>query len=148
MDPKLREDPRVVLHEKTDARILNEEHIPEAVDLITVDVSFISLTKVLPSVVRFLKEDGLLLTLVKPQFELCPKKVRKGVVREREFRREAILKVAEHIKELGFKVRGVIKSFPKGSKGNEEFFLLSSRKGEIANLKEEVERALDETESL
>lgn len=144
MDFKLRKDPRVVLHEKTDARALTEEHIPERVDLITVDVSFISLTKVLPSVARFLKDTGYILALVKPQFELSPKKVRKGIVREREHRKEAVLKVANFLKEIGFYVHGITKSFPKGTKGNEEFFILASRRPKEIDVEREVEKALDE----
>lgn len=143
MDPKLRDDPRVVLYEKTDARDLTDKHVPEKVDLITVDVSFISVTKVLPNVIKFLRENGLLLVLVKPQFELCPKKVKKGVVRERGLRRKAVLKVANFLQELGFKILGVIKAFPKGTKGNEEFFLLASKEGEEINLEEALEEALD-----
>ena len=144
MDFRLREDPRVVLYEKTDARALTDNHVPEKVDLITIDVSFISLTKILPTVVRFLEEDGLILALVKPQFELCPKKVKKGIVRDRGHRKEAVLKVASSLKELGFNVLGVVKSFPRGNKGNEEFFLLAGREGTPVELEREVERALDE----
>ncbi|MDQ7081667.1 MAG: TlyA family RNA methyltransferase [Aquificota bacterium] len=144
MDPKLRTDPRVVLYEKTDARKLDESHIPEKVDLITVDVSFISLTKVLRNLVRFLKEEGLLLVLVKPQFELSPREVKKGVVRERYLRKKAVLKVARFVVELGLKVLGVMKAKPRGSKGNEEFFLLCSFSGDNIDIEPQVERALDE----
>ncbi|AAC06935.1 TlyA family rRNA (cytidine-2'-O)-methyltransferase [Aquifex aeolicus] len=144
MDYKLRQDPRVVLYEETDARELSEEHVPEKVDLITCDVSFISSTKVLPNVFKFLKEDGLLLVLVKPQFELCPRKVKKGVVREKEHKREALQKVVNFLKENGFRILGVIKSKPKGTKGNEEFFVLAGRKGEEVNLSEAIEKALEE----
>ncbi|MFN3976156.1 MAG: TlyA family RNA methyltransferase [Aquificaceae bacterium] len=128
MDPKLRHDPRVVLYEETDARELTEKHIPQQVDLITVDVSFISSRKVLPNVLRFLKEDGLLLVLVKPQFELEPKKVKKGVVKEDDFKREAIMGVVEFLKSFGMNIGGVIKAKPKGTKGNEEFFVLAGKK--------------------
>lgn len=144
MDPKLREDPRVILYEKTDARKLTEEHVPEKVDIITVDVSFISLTKVLPNVVRFLKEEGLLLALVKPQFELSPKEVRKGVVRSKELRKKALLKVIDFLRELGFDIGGVAKAFPKGAKGNEEFFLLAGRDEGTKNIEEKVVLALEE----
>ncbi len=137
MDVKLRQDPRVILYEETDARSLTEEHIPEKVDLITVDVSFISSTKVLPHVVNFLREGGRLLVLVKPQFELEPKKVPKGVVKRDEHKKEAVLKVIDKIHELGFKVCGVVKSRPKGSKGNEEFFVLAGGCEEI-----NIERAV------
>lgn len=145
MDPKLRGDPRVILYEKTDARSLTPEHIPEKVDIISVDVSFISATKVLPGVVPFLKEEGILLVLVKPQFELCPREVRKGVVRDRGLRRKAVLKVGSFLKEMGFGIGGVLKAHPKGAKGNEEFFLLAGRNVDEIDLEEEIERALDYT---
>lgn len=127
MDPKLRHDPRVVLYEETDARELTERHIPQLVDIITVDVSFISVRKILPSVLRFLKEDGILLVLVKPQFELEPKKVKKGIVKEDEFKKEAILSVVEFIRSFDMNIGGVIKAKPKGAKGNEEFFVLAGK---------------------
>ena len=130
LDQKLRQDPRVVSYEKTDARKLTEEHIPEKVDLITVDVSFIPLEKVLPSVIPFLKEDGLIIALVKPQFELSPKDVKKGVVKDPSKRREAIEKVAHFAaKNLNLSLLGVTKSAPKGPKGNEEFLLLLKKDG-------------------
>ena len=81
---------------------------------------------------------------MKPQFELCPKKVKKGIVRDREHRKEAVLKVASSLRELGFNVLGVVKSFPRGSKGNEEFFLLAGREGMPVELERGLERALDE----
>ncbi len=127
MDQKLRQNSRVILYEETDARELTEEHIPEKVDIITMDVSFISSTKLLPNVVRFLKDDGLLLVLVKPQFELHPKYVKKGVVKEEDKKVEAIVKVAEFLRDLGYSPMRVIKAKPRGSKGNEEFFLLAKK---------------------
>ncbi len=139
MDLKLRSDPRVILHEKTDARRLTEEHVPEKVDLITVDVSFISSTKVLPRVVEFLKKDGTLLVLVKPQFELSPKEVKGGVVRERELRKKAVLKVANFLKGLGFSPVDVVRAHPKGAKGNEEFFLMAKRNGKEADIERKLE---------
>ena len=148
LDYRLRKDPRVVLYEKTDARALSEEHIPDKVDLITVDVSFISVTKVLPSIYKFLKEDGLMLILVKPQFELCPRKVKKGIVREKEHRREALTKVAHFLTESGFSVLGIVKSFPKGTKGNEEFFILASKMGKSVDIAHEVEKSLEEEEGI
>jgi 23S rRNA (cytidine1920-2'-O)/16S rRNA (cytidine1409-2'-O)-methyltransferase len=145
MDPKLRQDPRVVLYEETDARELTEKHIPEKVDLITMDVSFISSKKLLPVVVKFLKEEGFLLVLVKPQFELLPKFVKKGVVRDDEKKAQAVLDVANFLKELGFSVLRVIKAKPKGAKGNEEFFVFAKRgeKG-IEDLESEVWNAVKE----
>ena len=145
MDPKLRKDPRVILYERTDARSLTPEHVPEKVDMITVDVSFISVTKIIPSVIPFLKENGILLVLVKPQFELSPKEVKKGVVRDRGLRKRAVLKVANFLRGLDLKVGGVIKAYPRGTKGNEEFFLLAGREIGEVDIEKETERALDYT---
>jgi 23S rRNA (cytidine1920-2'-O)/16S rRNA (cytidine1409-2'-O)-methyltransferase len=145
MDQKLRQDPRVVLYEETDARELTEKHIPEKVDLITMDVSFISSKKLLPVVVKFLKEEGFLLVLVKPQFELPPKFAKKGVVKDDEKKAEAVLDVANFLKDLGFSVLRVIKAKPRGTKGNEEFFLFAKRGQEgIENLEGEVWNAVKE----
>jgi 23S rRNA (cytidine1920-2'-O)/16S rRNA (cytidine1409-2'-O)-methyltransferase len=145
MDQKLRQDPRVVLYEETDARELTEKHIPEKVDLITMDVSFISSKKLLPVVVKFLKEEGFLLVLVKPQFELPPKFVKKGVVKDDEKKAQAVLDVANFLKDLGFSVLRVIKAKPRGTKGNEEFFLFAKRgQGGIEDLKGEVWNAVKE----
>ena len=144
MDYKLRQNPKVILYEETDARELTEEHIPEKVDTITCDVSFISATKVLPNVLRFLKEDGELVILVKPQFEVGPKKVRKGIVREEKYRREAVEKVVNFLREHGFKILGITKARPKGTKGNEEFFVYAKRSGKEVNLERAIEEALKE----
>ncbi|MFN3598479.1 MAG: TlyA family RNA methyltransferase [Aquificaceae bacterium] len=145
MDPNIRNDPRVVLYEETDARELTEKHIPERVDIITVDVSFISVLKVLPNVLKFLKEEGILLVLVKPQFELEPKKVKKGIVREASYKKEAIIKVVEFLRSFGLKIGGIMKAKPKGTKGNEEFFLFAGKNiQEIKYIDMMVEDALRE----
>jgi len=148
LDQKLRQDPRVVSYERTDARNLTEEHIPEKVDLLVVDVSFIPLEKVLPSVVKFLKEDGLIIALVKPQFELSPKDIKKGVVRDPSKRREAVEKVARFaVENLKLSLLGITKSAPKGPKGNEEFLLLLRKDGRgyiPPDWNEMVEKALKE----
>jgi len=147
LDPKLRNDPRVVALEKTDARNLSPELIPERVDLITADLSFISLTKVLESLIPLLKEGGLMLVLVKPQFELSPREVKKGVVRDPADRMRAVEKVANFARELGLSVLGVTKSSPRGPKGNEEFFLLlkKDREGRLPqNWEEALRRAIEE----
>ncbi len=145
MDPKLRHDPRVILYEETDARDLTEAHVPEKVDLITVDVSFISVKKILPNVLRFLKEEGILLVLVKPQFELEPKKVKKGIVREEAYKREAVYNVVNFLMSMGMNIGGIIKAKPKGAKGNEEFFVLAGKNIKpVENLEEVLENALRE----
>ena len=122
---KLRKDERVIYYEEKDARDLTENEILEKVDLITIDVSFISLTKIIPSVIKFLKENGYLLVLVKPQFELERKYVKNGVVRDENLRMLAVEKIKNFLKNLNFEIIGVCKSYPPGPKGNEEFFILS-----------------------
>ncbi len=127
LDWKLRKDSRVVSYEKLDARKITKDHVPQKVDIITVDVSFISLTKILEHVVGFLKDEGVMICLVKPQFEVHPKYVRKGIVKDQLAKKTAILKVVDLLKKLGFHVYAIRKAFPRGSKGNEEFFVLCGR---------------------
>ncbi|MCS6957383.1 MAG: TlyA family RNA methyltransferase [Aquificaceae bacterium] len=146
MDPHLRQDKRVALYEETDARNLTERHVPEKVDLITIDVSFISVKKIIPHVLKFLKEDGLLLVLVKPQFEVGPKKVKKGIVRSEEDKKMAVARVIDLLRSLGLKVGGIMKAKPRGTKGNEEFFLLAGWSIEdIQNTEEALKSAIEET---
>ncbi len=144
MDLKLRQDPRVILYEKLDARNIGKEHVPEKVDIITVDVSFISQCKILSNVLSFLKDSGILLSLVKPQFELSPKQVRKGIVRSVEDKKEAIRKVVECIKKEGLYIKGIVKAFPKGTKGNEEFFICAKSEKPDINIDNEIGRAVYE----
>jgi 23S rRNA (cytidine1920-2'-O)/16S rRNA (cytidine1409-2'-O)-methyltransferase len=130
IDLRMREDPRVTVLERINARSLSPADLPFPPDLATVDVSFISLTKVLPAVVACLKPDGELLAMVKPQFELGRERVRKGVVRDPADRREAILAVAHAATELGLAVRGFASSGLPGPKGNRETFVWCAREGE------------------
>lgn len=119
---KLRADPRVVNLENVNLRHAGPELIPEPVDAVVADVSFISLTLILPPCLRFLKPGGLLVALVKPQFELEPREVNKGVVRDEALQRKAVDKVATFaVSELGLELRGVVPSRIKGPKGNQEY---------------------------
>ncbi len=144
LHPKIREDRRVIWFEKLDARDLTEEHVKEKVDLITVDVSFISVTKILPRIVRFLKETGLLIVLVKPQFEVGPKGVKKGIVKDPELKKAAIRKVVDELTSLGLKVKKIVKASPKGVRGNEEFFIVAGFKGDKINIDLEISGAVAE----
>ncbi len=127
----LRTDPRVINLERTNIRYITEEQIPEPVDFISVDVSFISLTLVLPVAYRLLKENAQMVCLVKPQFEAGKDKVgKKGVVREPEIHREVIRKVANCAKELNFMLSGLDYSPIKGPEGNIEY-LLFLKKSEV-----------------
>ncbi|MBA3060875.1 MAG: TlyA family rRNA (cytidine-2'-O)-methyltransferase, partial [Nitrospirae bacterium] len=120
----LRNDPRVILLERTNIRHLERKRIPDIIDIATIDVSFISLTKVIPKVLEFLKEDGEILALVKPQFEVGKGEVGKGgIVREEEKRLAAVDSVRTEIETAGLYTIGVFESPVRGQKGNIEYFL-------------------------
>lgn len=127
---KLRRDPRVATLEAVNARKFDAGLLPEPVDLVTVDVSFISLTLVLPPLIAAVRPGGLLLPMVKPQFELGRGRVpRGGVVRREEDRSEAVDKVAACASGLGLEALGRSASGLKGPKGNLEYFLLLRKNG-------------------
>lgn len=135
LDWRLRQDPRVLVMERLNARYLGHSHLPFRPELITVDVSFISLAKLMPPVVASGADRFDLLGLVKPQFELGKEKVGKGgVVRDADDRREAIRKVAEAARQEGLAVRGLASSGLPGPKGNRETFVWASRNGDAIDL--------------
>jgi 23S rRNA (cytidine1920-2'-O)/16S rRNA (cytidine1409-2'-O)-methyltransferase len=124
----LRTDPRVVSMERTHAARLepgSADHItlPDPATLAVIDVSFISLTRVLPGVKAALNAGGEVVPLVKPQFEADPAEAPKGVVREPAVRRAAVDRIAEFASSIGFDVRGEIVSPLRGPAGNVEFLL-------------------------
>ena len=123
LDVRMREDPRVHVIERLNAREILPADLPFEPSLATVDVSFISLTKVLPAVARCLEPGGEILAMVKLQFELGRERVWRGVVRAAADRREAIVKVARAAQELGLPVRGFASSGLPGPKGNRETFV-------------------------
>jgi len=119
---KLRQDERVINLERTNVRHAEADLIPEPVDVIVADVSFISLTKILPACMQFLKPGGELVVLIKPQFELGPGLTDKGVVRDDALRQEAIEIVTNFCRdELGLTIEGVVPSKILGPKGNQEY---------------------------
>jgi 23S rRNA (cytidine1920-2'-O)/16S rRNA (cytidine1409-2'-O)-methyltransferase len=126
LDVSLRNDPRVVVREKVNARYLLPESFDEPIDFVSIDVSFISLTLILPAVVTFLR--GELVALIKPQFEVGKHEVGKGgIVRDEEKRRAAIDRVVACARELGIEVKQVIKSPVKGAEGNVEYLMWGAR---------------------
>ena len=128
---KLRNDDRVICMEKTNFRYVTPEQIADVLDFASVDVSFISLTKILNPAYQLLKENATMVCLIKPQFEAGKEKVgKKGVVREAKTQEEVIEKVILHCEELGFVVEGLSYSPIKGPEGNIEF-LLFIRKNKI-----------------
>ncbi len=128
-DLRLREDPRVRLLERTNARFLTRADVPETVDLVTVDVSFISATLLLPSV-REIAPQADLLVMVKPQFEVGRARVGKGgVVRDDADRAAAVAQVRAAAEALGWAAHGEAESRLPGPKGNREVFLWLSPRG-------------------
>jgi 23S rRNA (cytidine1920-2'-O)/16S rRNA (cytidine1409-2'-O)-methyltransferase len=128
---KLRQDPRVVVIERTNIRALEPQLVPEPADIAVVDVSFISLEKVIPAVLKLLKLNSEIIALIKPQFEAGKESVGKGgIVRDQAARTAAVEKVSECIRGLGLEIRGVIPSPITGQDGNVEFLIHAVRRGQ------------------
>jgi 23S rRNA (cytidine1920-2'-O)/16S rRNA (cytidine1409-2'-O)-methyltransferase len=125
---KLQKDPRVINLERRNIRYLKREEVSEEADLILVDTSFISIEKFLPHLVGFLKEEGDLLCLIKPQFEVGKGEVGKGgVVKDSKLHQKVVDRISQFGRELGFTVRGITESPLLGPKGNKEFFIRLKR---------------------
>jgi 23S rRNA (cytidine1920-2'-O)/16S rRNA (cytidine1409-2'-O)-methyltransferase len=125
---KLRQDPRVLVHEKTNARYLSDAIVTEPVDLIVCDASFISLAKVLDRALDFAKPGGRLIALVKPQFEAERGEIGKsGVVRDPAVHARVCAAAADWVRARGWEVEGVIESPITGPEGNVEFLLAARR---------------------
>jgi 23S rRNA (cytidine1920-2'-O)/16S rRNA (cytidine1409-2'-O)-methyltransferase len=126
---KLRTDPRVVVMERANIRELPSDALPGPVDLVTIDVSFISLRIVIPAVLKFMKNEGNIIALIKPQFEIKKGKVGKGgVVRDPEDHRLVIQELMAFFNEIGLKSGTAIPSPILGPKGNKEFLIHLHRK--------------------
>jgi 23S rRNA (cytidine1920-2'-O)/16S rRNA (cytidine1409-2'-O)-methyltransferase len=129
LDWKLRQDLRVKLVERN-ARFLRTEDLGEPAELVTVDVSFISVSKVLPAIVPLVAPDADFLILIKPQFELEKREVGKGgIVRNAALHEKAIERVTAAARESGLEIIGVRPSRIQGAEGNQEFFLHARRRG-------------------
>lgn len=127
---KLRQDERVRVIERTNARHLSRQDVPEPVDLATMDVSFISVEKIMPAVLDLLAPPGDLVILVKPQFEAGPSRVgKKGVVRDPEVHREVLERILLAARGLGLAPLGLTHSPIRGEEGNIEFLLWLGRPG-------------------
>jgi len=123
LDWGLRNDPRVTVIERSNARELTADELPYRPGLATVDVSFISVAKVVPAIAGCLEPGGALLAMVKPQFELGKGRARAGVVRDPADRREALLAAATAIEDAGLGIRAFASSGLPGPKGNLETFV-------------------------
>jgi 23S rRNA (cytidine1920-2'-O)/16S rRNA (cytidine1409-2'-O)-methyltransferase len=127
---KLRQDDRVIVHEQTSARILTKAHIPEPIDLVVCDASFISLSKVLERPLSFARAGARLLALIKPQFEAGREEVGKGgVVRDPDVHLRICSEVKSWLTDLGWIVEGLVESPIKGPEGNIEFLIAAHRPG-------------------
>jgi 23S rRNA (cytidine1920-2'-O)/16S rRNA (cytidine1409-2'-O)-methyltransferase len=125
----LRSNERVVLMEKTNIRYLDKDLVPDEIDIATIDVSFISLLKVIPNVIGFLSSKGEIVALIKPQFEAGRKDVGKGgVVKDEKKQLEVVEKIKNESGKIGFDVKGITKSPVKGPKGNVEYFIYLKKK--------------------
>jgi 23S rRNA (cytidine1920-2'-O)/16S rRNA (cytidine1409-2'-O)-methyltransferase len=124
LDWRLRNDPRVIVFERTNIRYLKLQDLPRPADLATIDVSFISLKLVLPQVKTLLLPDHEIVALIKPQFEVGKGKVGKGgVVRSHEEHERVVEEIKRAAVKLGYAIRGVIESPLLGPAGNKEFFI-------------------------
>jgi 23S rRNA (cytidine1920-2'-O)/16S rRNA (cytidine1409-2'-O)-methyltransferase len=123
LDWKLRKDPRVVVREQVNARYLSNREVPEPIDLAVADVSFISVTMIVPAIAPLLAEHAEMVILVKPQFELERKQVGKGgIIRDPRLHREACQRVEDAVRQLGFET-AILPSPILGAEGNQEFLL-------------------------
>lgn len=125
---KIRNDPRVEVREHLNARQLSRTDIPQPIDVCVIDVSFISLTLILPNAFELLSPTGVILALIKPQFELQREDVgRGGIVSDPALHEKAQRKVADFVAGQGHTVAGLVASPIKGTDGNQEFFLCARR---------------------
>lgn len=124
LHPSLRSEPKIISLEQQDARTLTAAIIPDPIDLLVTDASFISLTKVLPVPLKFLRRGGEAVLLIKPQFELGPDALNKnGVVKDVERAQDAPRLISSWMTDYGFTVKGQIKSPIRGGSGNSEFLI-------------------------
>ncbi len=125
LDWRLRNDPRVRVMERVNARYLKLEDIGEQVDISTIDVSFISLTKIVPVVLQIIKPRGVLIILIKPQFEVGKGEVgRGGIVKDKSKRMEVVAKITSFVKGIGVEVVDVLPSPILGADGNQEYLIV------------------------
>ena len=152
LDWKLRQDPRVVCMERTNARYLTAEQIPEALDFVSVDVSFISLGLILPALRPLLAEEANLVCLIKPQFEAGKDKVgKKGVVRDPKVHLEVLEQFLRHAAENALTVKGMTYSPIKGPEGNIEYLgwlTTAAGENEIPDLNTLVSKSHEQLEKV
>ena len=127
LHPALRGRHEIVLLQNADARALDRKLVPEPIDLLTVDISFISMKLILPSSLKLAASRANLIALIKPQFEAGRKLVRKGIVRNADVQWDVCIDIAKFIEKLGWRVSGIMESPIKGGEGNREFLIGAAR---------------------
>jgi 23S rRNA (cytidine1920-2'-O)/16S rRNA (cytidine1409-2'-O)-methyltransferase len=146
LDWRLRNDERVIVMEGINARNLTGDELHELVDIVVIDTSFISLTKIIPAAVQFLKPDGIMVPMVKPQFEVGRELVSKGgVVRDPALHYDVLRTVATFLYNLSLTVLGIALSPLPGPKGNREFFIhaVNTAPGDkTVNIENQIEKAV------
>ena len=127
LDWKLRNDARVTVHENQNARLLDRTHVPEPIDLLVCDVSFISVTLVLPPAIPLLRERAHMVILIKPQFEAGRDQVGKGgIIRDKQVHQQVCQRIESFVQQLGYQT-SIIDSPILGAEGNREFLLYAHR---------------------
>lgn len=127
LHPSLRDDPRITSRESCDARTLMRQDFADAPWLIAIDVSFISLSLILPAVLPLAADNAYLVALIKPQFEVGPAALKKGIVKDDAAREECVKRIEALVVSLGWQVRGVIDSPIAGGDGNIEYLIAAER---------------------
>lgn len=121
---RLRKHPRVINLEGLDARMVSDAEVPEPVDIVVADLSFIGLAKAIPAGLARLKPGGRLITLIKPQFEAGPNAGKRGIIRDEALQAEILTRVADEVAQLGVSVQSTLPSPIEGGDGNREFLLM------------------------
>jgi len=148
IDLSLRNDERVHLFENTNIRYVETDYFGVRFDMATIDVSFISLDKVIPVVASLLGEDGQIIALIKPQFEAGRRYISKGVVKDPDVHKSVIKNVCELSQRIELVVKGITYSPIKGPAGNIEYFVwLQKGNGYILNIEEEIDKVVSEATS-
>lgn len=142
-DYTLRNNEKVVLLERTNARYLTKEEIPEVLDIVVMDVSFISITKILPVLGPLTTNEADIVSLIKPQFEGKREYLKKGIVKEKRYHYEILKNLLHSITNMNFSVVDVTYSPIKGGKGNIEFFFHIRKNGSIVEM-EVIDKVVDE----
>ncbi len=123
LDSKLRNNPKVIVYERTNIRNINDSFFDEKIDVVVVDVSFISITKFLHNIIKFLNDDFIIIVLVKPQFESDRGDTVKGIVKDKKIFLKVLLRIKEYLEKNNLYLNNITVSPIKGAKGNIEFLI-------------------------